>query len=113
MDHLQPVLEPGPAVRDLGEVILAERLLAVPEERAVVGGDDREDIVLDRLPEALLILLRARRRRVDVLGALEVRPLEERVVDEEVLGAGLAPDVPALFPGDRDRLDRLLARSEE
>ena len=48
-------------------------------------------------------------RRVDVLRALEVRPLEERVVDEEVLRARLAPDVPAVVPRARDRLDRLLA----
>src|SRR5262249_25930361 len=38
------------------------------------------------------------------------RPSEERVVDEEVLRTRLAPDVPALGAGDRDRLDRLAAR---
>ena len=30
VDHLQPVLEPRPAVRDLREVVAAERLLPVP-----------------------------------------------------------------------------------
>src|SRR5215204_6358645 len=75
----------------------------------MVGGDDREDVALDGLPEALLVLLRPWRRRVDVLGALEVGPFQERVVDEEVLRAGLAPHVPALFPCGRDRVDRLLA----
>src|SRR5205814_5311402 len=49
----------------------------------------------------------ARRGRVDVLPALEVRPLEERVVDEEVLRAGFPPNVPALLAGELDRLDRL------
>src|SRR6185503_6069354 len=37
VDHLAPVLEPGPADRDLREVGLSKRLLAAPEERAVVG----------------------------------------------------------------------------
>src|SRR4029453_5760744 len=108
VDHLQPVLEARPAVRDLREVILPERLLAVPVERAVVGGDRREDVGPNGVPENILVRLVARRRRIDVLRALEVRPLEERVVDEEVLGAGLAPNVPALLPRDRDRLDGLL-----
>src|SRR6185369_4827418 len=47
--------------------------------------------------------------RVHVLRALEVRlgDVVERV--EEVLGAGLAPDVPACLTRARDRLDRLAA----
>src|SRR5262249_30926152 len=110
VDHVQPVLETRRAVRDLREVVLAERLLPVPGERAVVGRDDRERVRAQRMPEELLVLLGARRRRVDVLGALEVGPLEERVVNEEVLRAGLAPDVPALLAGARDRIDRLAAR---
>src|SRR5215204_347577 len=107
MDHVQPVLEPGASVRDLREVVLAERLLAVPEERAVVGRDRRELVGAHRVPQVLLVRLVAGRRRVDVLGALEVRLLEVAVVDEEVLGAGLTPDVPALVAGELDRLDRL------
>ena len=39
VDHLQPVLEPGPAVRDLAEVVHARVLLALEEVRAVVGRD--------------------------------------------------------------------------
>src|SRR4029078_9650257 len=100
----------GAAVRDLREVVLAERLLAVPVERAVVGRDRGQHVGAHGVPEHVLVRLVARRRRVDVLRALEARPLEERVVDEEVLRARLAPDVPALLPGERDRLDRLLAR---
>src|SRR5207237_896999 len=51
MDHLQPVLETGAAVRDLREVVLAERLLPLPEEGAVVGRDDREGVPADGVPE--------------------------------------------------------------
>ena len=109
MDHLEPVLETGAAVRDLREVVLAERLLRVPAEGAVVGRDRLEDVRADRVPEHFLVLLRPRRRRVDVLRAFEVRSLEVRVVDEEVLRAGLAPDIPTLLARERDRLDSLLA----
>ena len=109
VDHVQPVLEPRPAVRDLGEVVLAERLLAVPEERAVVGRDRGEHVGAHGVPEHVLVRLVPRRRRVDVLAALEVRPLEERLVDEEVLRAALAPDRPALLARERDRVERLLA----
>ena len=57
------------------------------------------------------LLLRARRRGVHVVRGLEVlQPLEERRVDEEVLRARLAPDVPALLARDHDRLERLRAR---
>ena len=44
------------------------------------------------------------------LRALEVGLLQRRLVDEEVLGARLAPDVPALLARERDRLHRRLAR---
>ena len=50
-----------------------------------------------------------RRRRVDVLAALEVRLIERGLVDEEVLRAGLAPRLPALRARLVDRVDRLLA----
>src|SRR4029079_5633321 len=50
-----------------------------------------------------------RRGRVHVLRTFEIRALEVRVVDEEVLGARLAPDVPALLAGMSDRLHRLAA----
>ena len=109
VDHLQPVLEAGPAVRDLGEVVPAERLLAVPEERAVVGRDRRERVGAHGVPEHLVVRRVARGRRVDVLRALEVRPLRGRQSTEEVLRARLAPDVPALLAGAADRLDRLAA----
>ena len=110
MDHVQAVLEPGPAVRDLAEVVEPGVLLALEQIRAVVGRDRLEDVRPHRVPENLLVFLRPGRRCVDVLRALEVGPVEERLVDEEVLGAGLAPDVPALVAGERDRLGRFLAR---
>ena len=109
MDHVQPVLEPRATVRDLREVVATHRLLAVPQKRAVIGGDDAERVRPDRVPEDVLVFLRPRRRRVHPLRALEARPLEIRVVDEEVLGTCLAVDVPAFLPRELDRLDRLFA----
>src|SRR5206468_8624883 len=100
----------GPAVRDLREVVLAERLLRIPTEGAMVRRDRLEDVRADRVPEDLLVGLVARRGRVDELRAFEVRPLEEGVVDEEVLRAGVAPDVPAGVTRPCDRVDRLAAR---
>src|SRR5262249_44300461 len=86
-------------------------LLAVPAERAVVGRDRRQHVRAQGVPEHVLVLLRARRRRVDVLRALEVGPLEERVIDEEVLRARLAVNGPGGISRTRDRLDRLAARN--
>src|SRR5205807_10015134 len=97
------------AVRDLPEVVLARVLLALEQVGAVVGRDRLEDVRPDGVPEHLLVRLRARRRRVHVLRALELRPVQKGLINEEVLRAGLAPDVPALLTGECDRLDRLLA----
>src|SRR4029434_289228 len=93
---VRAVPDPRPAVWDLGEVVPAQGLLAVPVERAVVGRDDGEYVRGQRVPEVLLVLLRSRWRRVDVLGSFEVRLVQRRLVDEEVLGTGLAPGVPVV-----------------
>ncbi len=76
----------------------------------MVGGDCRQRVRTDGVPEHVLVLLRPRRWRVDVLRTFEVGALEEGVVDEEVLGARLAPHVPALLARELNRLDGLLAR---
>src|SRR5439155_13818299 len=110
VDHLEAVLQTGPAVRDLREVVATHRLLTVPQKRAMVGRDRGQRVRPHGVPEHVLVLLRPRRRRVDVLRPLEVRSLEEGVVDEEVLRARLAPDVPTLLATELDRLDRFLAR---
>ncbi len=67
VDHLQPVLDPAAAVRDLREVVAPAFLLLRPTRRAVVGGDRLKHVRADGVPEHVLVLLRARRRRVDVL----------------------------------------------
>src|SRR5262249_11687183 len=109
VEHVQPFLDARPAVRDHLEVLSGMTFLLRPLERAMVGREHREDVGAESLPERLLLLLGSRRRRVDVLGALEPRLIELGVVDEEVLGAGLAPHVPTLLARELDRLDRRLA----
>src|SRR5437868_6443426 len=79
VDHLEPVLEAGAAVRDLAEVVDADVLLPLEEVRAVVGRDHREDVGAHCVPEHVLVRLCAGRRRVDVLRAFEVRLVEERL----------------------------------
>ena len=75
----------------------------------MVSRNRGEDVRAHGVPEDLLVLAIARRGRVDVLRTLEVGALEVRVVDEEVLRARLAPDIPSLLAGARDRVDGLLA----
>src|SRR6185312_9532522 len=103
MDHLQAVLEARAAVRDLREVVPAEGLLPVPEERAVVGRDRGERIRANRFPQDVMIRRVARRRGVDVLRAFEVGLREVVNRPEEVLRARLTPDVPALLARAADR----------
>ena len=73
MDQLQPVLDARPAVGDLGEIVLAQHLLVFETERAMVGGDHLQVIVLQSVPQLRQVLLRAQRRREHVLRAFEIR----------------------------------------
>ena len=58
---------PGPPLGILREVVFAQRLLVGKAEGAVVGGDDGQRAVLQRLPQRSLVVLFAQRRREDVL----------------------------------------------
>ena len=69
VEQVDPVLDAGQAVRHLPEVALAEVLLALEVERAVVGGDELEIVLDEALPELGLVVGRAERRRADELRA--------------------------------------------
>ena len=55
--ELQAILDAGAAVGDLGEIVLAENLLVFEAERAVVGGDHLQVIVLEAVPEFRQMML--------------------------------------------------------
>ena len=57
IDQLQAVLDARAAVGDLGEIVLAEDLLVFEAERAMVGGDHLQVIVLEAVPEFRQMLL--------------------------------------------------------
>ena len=51
IDQLQPVFDARAAVGDLGEIVLAEDLLVLETERAMVGRDHLQMIVLQPVPQ--------------------------------------------------------------
>src|ERR1039457_3838360 len=78
-------LDAGGAVRDLREVALAELLLLLHAERAVVGRHGLQVVHAEAAPQRFLVALCAERRRHDVLRALEPRLLVVVIREEEVL----------------------------
>src|ERR1017187_1620861 len=70
-DEVQPVLDAGQAIGDLGEVANAHFLVLLEAEGAVVGRDEAEVVGAKTAPQLGLITLGPQRRRTDVLGALE------------------------------------------
>ena len=50
MQQLQPVLDAGTAVGNLGEVVFAQRLLILKAERAMIRGDDLQVVFAKALP---------------------------------------------------------------
>src|SRR5450756_531781 len=73
--ELQAVFDAGAAVGNLGEIVLAERLLVGETEGAVVGRDHLKVIVLEPLPEFRQVMFGTQGRGEDVFGALEILSL--------------------------------------
>ena len=88
IDELQAVLDARAAVGNLGEIVFAEDFLVFETERAMVGGDHLQVIVLQAVPEFRLMLLGAQRRREDILGAFEIGPLQLFDGEQQILRAG-------------------------
>ncbi len=116
VEQVHAVLDRPDAVGDGPEVVLAELLLVLHAERAVVGRHHLQVVGAQSLPHRLevALLLGPQRRRADPLGALEVAPLvalgAELLLQRqvEVLRAGLAEDVLAVVAGPRHLGDGLL-----
>src|SRR5262249_32938650 len=95
VEQVDSVLDAGQPVGDLPEVALAKVFLALEIERAVVGRNELEVVLDEALPELVLVIRRAERRRTDELRAIEpVAQVVER--EEQVLRAclGERPDAP-------------------
>ena len=72
IDKLQPVLDARAAVGNLREIVLAQHLLVLETERAMVGRNHLQVVVLQAVPQFRLVLLLAQRRREDILRAFEI-----------------------------------------
>src|SRR5262249_37412602 len=84
-EEVEPRLDTRHPVRDLREVVFTELLLSLLTEWAMVGGDDLQIVRLQPTPEVLLHARRPKRRRADVLCALEVGSREVVLREEEIL----------------------------
>src|SRR5258707_9195994 len=89
IEKLQPVLDAGSAIGDLGEIILAERLLVFEAERAMVGRNHLQVIVFEALPQLWRMMLLAQRWREHVLSAIEARSRQLFHRQQQILRAGL------------------------
>ena len=103
------MLDARAAVRNLGEIVLAELLLLLEAERAMIGGDHLQLVRGQSGPEFLLVPLLAQRRREDVFGALESRYVEIVQRKVQVLRAGLRVGRQAAVAGLAHFLQRLVA----
>ena len=109
-EHRHAVLEPAGAVGDLGEIVAAEALL-LGHEGAMVGRDHLERAGPQAVPQIVLVLLVAERRRHHPAGRMvPIRVLIFGLVEHEMLDQRLAIDPLAEAAGPRDRL---VGRDEE
>src|SRR6266702_329004 len=78
----QAVLDARATVGNFGEIVLAEFLLLLEAEGAVVGGDDLQRVLREALPELFLMPFFAERRSEDVFRAFKtgrVHILERKI----------------------------------
>ena len=110
VEQVDAVLDARQAVGDLAEVALAEVLLALEVERAVVGRDDLEVVLHEARPELLPVrVLLAQRRGAHELRALE--PVAHVVeAEEQVLRAGLGERLRPAVARAADGVEGVLRR---
>ena len=110
VQQLQSVLDARPAVGNLREVVLAQRLLIREAEWAVVRGHDLKVVLLQAFPQLGLVLLLAQRRRKHVLRALPA--LAFHVVfdgEQQILRAGLGKRRQSAVARFADLIERVFA----
>src|SRR6266849_4624267 len=109
IDQAHAVFDPRAAVGNLGEIVLAQLLLLLVTERAMIGGDHLQGILGQALPELFLVPFFAQRRREDILGALEAGYVEVFDGKKKVLRAGLSIGRQAAVARLADLLERFVA----
>src|SRR2546429_624678 len=82
VDQAEAVLDAWSAVRNFREVVLAEFLLLLEAERAMVGRDDLQRVFREALPKFFLMPLFPERRGENVFRALEAGNVE--ILDGEI-----------------------------
>src|SRR5262245_60775769 len=103
------MLDAGTAVGNLGEIVFAHFFLLFKTERAVVGRDDLQMVLLESGPELFLVPLLAKRRRENVLCGFEAGLLHVLDRKIEILRAGLSVDRQAAIAGLADFFERVIA----
>src|SRR6266850_8161085 len=103
------MLDAGAAVRNFGEVVLAEFLLFLETKRAVVGGDNLQSVLGEALPEFFLVPLFAERWSENVLRAFKSGRVHIFQREIQVLRAGLRVGGQAAVAGLADFFKRLVA----
>ena len=123
IDEFHTVLHTADAVGDLGEVTQTEFFLILEAERTVIGGDHREFVHAQALPEIALVavahladvmrivITRAHGCTAHPLRAFEAG-LAEGLLEREpqILRAGLGEHVASVVAGGRDFVERVTGR---
>ena len=105
--HRHAVLDPGGAVGNLREVVLAH-LLLLGAEAAVIGGGGLQVSGLDAAPQCLTVLQRAERRAHHVAGReFPALVLIDLFIDQQMACQHLAVDRLTVLAGVADLLQRI------
>ncbi len=110
INQLQTVLDARAAVGNLREIVFAEDLLVFETERAVVGGDHLQMIVLQTFPEFRQVLFGAQGRRENIFRAFEIRPLQLFDGEQQILRAGFGESRDAAVARFAHLVERVLRR---
>ena len=110
IQKLQPILDARATVGNLGEIVLAQRLLVLDAERAVIGRNHLQVIALQPVPQLRRMMFLAQRRRENVFGAFEAGPGQLFHREQQILRAGLGEGGHASVARFAHLVERVLRR---
>src|SRR5262249_14419421 len=109
IDQAHAILDAGPAIGNLAEVVAAEFLLLLEAERTVVGRNDLKIVSAKALPELLLIGLIAQWRSHDIFRAFKPILFVIAMIEEEILGTCFGESRQTEIPGSLHLFERIVA----